>query len=218
MINIDLHTHSDHSPDGGITAEQYTEILESGTLHCIAVTDHDSIDFALSLREQHGDAIIVGSEIMSRDGEIIGLYLRENVNSGMSARETAESIKAQGGLVYIPHPFETVRKGIHPAALEAIADLVDIIEVCNGRAVFQDRGSQALVWSRLNNVVGAASSDAHGAKGIGSTYTSISELPTKKTLIELLEKSTRYTKRASTRSLLYPKYHRLRKKFGKKLS
>lgn len=218
MVNIDLHTHSEHSPDGGISAAQYAQLLESGTLQCIAVTDHNSVDFALSLHEQYGDAIIVGSEIMSRDGEIIGLYLRENVSANMSAHETAQAIKAQGGLVYIPHPFETVRHGMHPAALEAITDLVDIIEVCNGRAVFQNRGSQALVWSRLNNVAGAASSDAHGIKGIGDTYTTVSELPTKETLVGLLEKSTRATKRASTRSILYPKYHRLRKKFGKKLS
>lgn len=215
MINIDLHTHSEHSPDGGISAKQYANLLESGALHCIAITDHNSIDFARVMHEQHGDAIIVGSEIMSNDGEIIGLYLTDNVQPNMSARETAEAIKSQGGLVYIPHPFETVRSGIHPAALEAICDLVDIIEICNGRAFFQNRGSQALVWSRLNNVVTATSSDAHGIKGLGSTFTTIAELPTKSTLVALLQTATHQTKRPSAQSLLYPKYHRLRKKFGR---
>lgn len=215
MINIDLHTHSAHSPDGGITAKQYGSILSSGSLHCIAITDHNSIAAAVNIREQFGDAIIVGSEVMSKDGEIIGLYLSSDVTPGLTARETAEAIKAQGGLVYIPHPFETVRSGIQQPALDTITELVDIIEVCNGRALFQNRGSQAFVWSRFNNVPGAASSDAHGSKGLGGTYTTITELPTRETLVTLLQTATLETKRATIQSLLYPKYHRIRKKFGK---
>lgn len=216
MYKIDLHTHSDASPDGGITAEQYAHALSTGQLDIIAITDHNHIDYALQVQKQLGDKIIVGEEIMTAQGEIIGLYLTEVIEPGLSPQETCRRIKAQGGLVYIPHPFETIRHGIHPATLEEIHKLVDIIEVCNGRALLQNRGSQAVVWSKLNHVPGAASSDAHGVKGLGKTYSRCKELPTKLTLVKQLKTGTLMTDRPRVRALLYPKYHRLRKKIRSK--
>lgn len=212
MYKVDLHTHSTASPDGGIRASQYDQALRSGLLDYIAVTDHNTIALATELHQRLGDRIIVGEEIMSAEGEIVGLYLRERVLPGQSARATAEAIKAQGGLVYLPHPFETLRKGLDPSAIEALGDLVDIIEVCNGRAFLQNRGQQAFVWARLNAVAGASSSDAHGIAGLGGTYTSIGDAPSPDTLAELIKRGTGHTKRPSLRALLYPKYHRLRKR------
>ena len=215
MFKVDLHTHSVHSPDGGVAKHQYEQILEKGTLDAIAVTDHNSAEFALELHRELGDKIIVGEEIMSSHGEIIGLYLTKTIPAGLSPLDTIRQIKDQGGLVYIPHPFETIRKGMGAHALEEIAEYIDIIEVCNGRALLQNRGSQAVVWAKLNNVVGAASSDAHGVKGLGKTYSSLSELPTKENLVALLERAVLRTGTPSPRALLYPKYHRLRKKLRK---
>jgi predicted metal-dependent phosphoesterase TrpH len=212
MYKIDLHTHSQASPDGGITANQYAHALSTGLLDVIAITDHNTIDYALQVQAQLGDKIIVGEEIMTTQGEIIGLYLKELVPAGLSVQETCRRIKAQGGIVYIPHPFETVRSGIHPQALEEITKLVDIIEVCNGRAFLQNRGKQAVVWAKFNHVPGAASSDAHGVAGLGKTYTRCQELPTKSTLVAQISTGTPMTDRPSLRALLYPKYHRTRKK------
>lgn len=215
MFKVDLHTHSTQSPDGGISRQQYQQILERGTLDVVAVTDHNSAEFALELQRELGDQIIVGEEIMSSQGEIIGLYLSKTIPGGLSPLDTIRRIKDQGGLVYIPHPFETIRKGMGAQALEEIVEYIDIMEVCNGRALVQNRGSQAVVWSRLNHVVGAASSDAHGVKGIGKTFSSLSELPSKENLVTLLEHGVLRTGVPSPRALLYPKYHRLRKKLRK---
>lgn len=212
MVKVDFHTHSIASPDGGVTAEQYKKTIESGMLDVIAITDHNTIDFAELLHEQLGDKIIIGEEIMSSAGEIIGLYLTKRVRPGLTPLETVEAIKDQGGIVYIPHPFETFRKGLHPSILDELTDHIDIVEVCNGRALLQNRGPQAVVWTRLNNKVGAAASDAHGFYGLGSTYTELSELPTKDNLLQLLTHATRRTSPPSLRSLLYPKYHRLTRK------
>ena len=212
MLRLDLHTHSVASPDGGITAAGYHRALQSGLLQCIAITDHDRIDFALEMRQKLGQAIIVGEEIMTAAGEIVGLFLEQRVSPGLRPLDTVQEIKAQGGLVYIPHPFETVRKGLHPAMLEEITDYVDIVEVCNGRAFFQNRSEQAVVWARLNGKIGVASSDAHGSRGLGKTYTSISAQPTRDNLLELLGNGVPITDRPGLRALLYPKYHRLRKK------
>lgn len=216
MYKVDLHTHSVGSPDGGVTAEEYERVLASGHLNVIAITDHSNIDFATRLHEKLGDKIIVGEEIMTNQGEIIGLYLKEAVPAGLEVDEAIKRIKQQDGLVYVPHPFETVRKGLHPATLESIAEQIDIIEVCNGRAFFQDRSQQAVVWARLNKVISAASSDAHGDKGLGKTYCLVSELPSRHTLLETLAKGTLHTEKPSLRALLYPKYHRLRKRVSRK--
>lgn len=216
MPKVDLHTHSTASPDGGISAQQYRQMLHNGVLDYIAITDHNRIDLALELHQELGDVIIVGEEIMTTEGEIVGLYLTKHIHPGLSPEETVAQIKSQGGLVYIPHPFETVRKGLPATALEQIQDNVDIIEVCNGRALFQNRGSQAVVWGRLHHVAGAASSDAHGSVGVGRTYSELTAAPSAEYLVEQLQSATLHTQMARLRSLLYPKYHRLRRKLGGK--
>lgn len=212
MYKVDLHTHSAASPDGGITFEQYERVLSTNLLDMIAITDHNRIDFALQTRERLGDRIVVGEEIMSTSGEIIGLYLTERVSPGLSPLETIKQIKDQGGLVYVPHPFETMRKGMHPGVLEELIDYLDIIEICNGRAFLQNRSAQAVIWAKLNHVTGAASSDAHGIRGLGKTYTQVKELPTQIDLLKHLASGIPVTDRPGLRSLLYPKYHRLRQR------
>lgn len=215
MYKVDLHTHSTASHDGGITADQYAKALSTGVLDVIAVTDHNQLDFAVGLRRQLGDRIIVGEEIMTTGGEIIGLYLTERISPGLSPLETIKQIKEQGGLVYVPHPFESVRKGLHPGTMEELVDYLDIIEVCNGRAFLQNRSAQTVIWAKLNHIIGAASSDAHGAHGLGKTYTRVKKLPAADDLVECVAAGTPVTERPGVRSLLYPKYHRLRKKLRK---
>lgn len=193
----------------------YKKALDMGLLDYVAITDHNRIDYAILAQAELGDQIIVGEEIMTEKGEIIGLYLEQPIEPGLTVAETVARIKEQSGLVYVPHPFETIRKGLHPADLETIHELVDIIEVCNGRAFVQNRSAQVVLWAKLNHVIGAASSDAHGFRGIGKTFTATSELPTKETLLSLLKAGTPMTDRPGVRALLYPKYHRLRKKFRK---
>lgn len=210
-MKIDLHTHSIASPDGSLNETHYRKMLES-ELDYIAVTDHNTIVFAQELRKKLGDKIIVGEEITTRDGEIIGLYLTQVVKPGMTAAETAAAIKVQGGLVYIPHPFETVRKGITQAVLDKIADQVDIVEVRNGRAVFQNKGKQADAWAADHRVPGAASSDAHGWHGWGRTYSVLQAAPTKQTLPVLLAKATHTVAKPGLRGVLYPKLNRIRRR------
>ncbi len=212
MYKIDLHTHSVASPDGGISAPQYEKMLHEGVLDCVAITDHNTIDFAMHMYMSLGDHVIVGEEIMTDAGEIIGLYLHRPIAPGLSPLETVQQIKEQGGLVYIPHPFETMRKGLHPRALDELAHQVDIIEIYNGRAFGQNRSAQAAVWAKLNHITGVASSDAHGQWGLGKTYTRVSTVPTRKTLLKLLGEGTPIIAKPTVRGLLYPKYHRIRKK------
>jgi predicted metal-dependent phosphoesterase TrpH len=113
--------------------------------------------------------------------------------------------------VYVPHPFETVRSGMSAASLEKIAHLVDIVEIRNGRAVFQNRSGLAEKWARAHDVPGAASSDTHGWHGWGKTYTTIDHAPTKKTLVKSLRSAHYTVGSGGLRAILYPKFNRMRK-------
>lgn len=208
---IDLHTHSVTSPDGSISLTQYRRMLEAGGLDCIAITDHNRIDFALAAHKELGDRIIIGEEITTLSGEIIGLFLKEAVPGGLDLHEAVTRIKDQDGLVYVPHPFETVRSGVTVGALESIAELVDIVEIRNGRAIFLDRYALAEQWSQTNDIPGAASSDSHGWHGWGKTYSIVDQVPTKETLVQLLGTARYATAKSGLRGMLYPKFNRLRK-------
>lgn len=215
MFKIDLHTHSSASPDGGIQPHEYEQLLKSKRLDFVAITDHNTIDLAKKMRELYGNKIIIGEEVDSVEGEIIGLFLKTLVAPGKSALETAADIKSQGGLVYVPHPFESFRRGLAEAALDNIKDLVDIVEVHNGRALFDNQGPKAATWARLHNKVAAASSDAHGHKGLFTTFTTVDKEPSVKNLVELLRFGHMTINRPPLASLLYPKYHRIRKKWSR---
>ncbi len=213
MYKIDLHTHSYGSPDGGLRLRHYQRALDEHALDFIAITDHNRIDVALRIRNELGKQIIVGEEIMTTEGEIIGLYLKEAIPAGLTPKETIKQIRAQGGIVYVPHPFETVRSGLSEKALAKIAQDVDILEVHNGRAVFQNHSNQASTWVKKHEAVGAASSDAHGFRGWGKTYACIAEEPTRETLVELLAEASYAVHAPGVIGLLYPKINRARSRF-----
>lgn len=211
VMKVDFHTHSVASPDGSLTLDDYRQELESAGLDCIAITDHNTIELALAAYKQLGDRIIVGEEVTTLEGEIIGLYLTKAIPAMLSASETVRLIHEQGGLVYVPHPFETVRKGISQQTLDAIADGVDIIELHNGRAVFQNLSRLTGEWAKRSGMPGAAGSDAHGRIGWGRTYTVLADMPVRGTILPLLQSATYVHNRPAVRAVLYPKFNRLRK-------
>ncbi len=208
-MNIDLHTHSQASPDGSLRLEDYRHMLQSGTLDYIAITDHDRIDFAVAAQAALGNQIIIGEEITTQEGEIIGLYLKTPIPPGLSAAETVRRIQIQRGIVYIPHPFETVRKGISLASLNNIATAVNIVETYNGRSL-QNRGKLAEQWAQTHHLPGASSSDSHGWHGWGRTYSTVAHKPTYKTLTGLLQDAQHSKRSTGVRGRIYPKFNRLR--------
>lgn len=210
-LKIDLHTHSYGSPDGGLKLRDYKYFLDNKLLNYIAVTDHNSIKVAVQIQKELGQSIIVGEEIMTKQGEIIGLYLTKEVPTGLTAQAAIKNIKRQGGLVYLPHPFETLRSGISEKTLGEIIVDVDIIEVCNGRAYLQNRGTLANSWAEQAKLGRAASSDAHGRFGWGYTYSLIDSQPTKTNLQTQL-RNAEYSRRRIGLGVIYPKLNRLKNK------
>ncbi|HEX8932507.1 MAG TPA: PHP domain-containing protein [Patescibacteria group bacterium] len=215
MIKIDLHTHSIISPDGAgsITATDFENLLKQGVLDCIAITDHNETSLALELHKKLGDRIIVGEEIMTREGEIIGVFLNKTIPPGLSVVATIKEIKKQGGLVYVPHPFETLRKGLQEDILEKIVDSIDILEVFNGRGLLRGKTKEATTFATVHNLVGASSSDAHGYGGIGKTFSLIKEIPSRKTLKSLLQQGELQKVYAPLWSYIYPTFNLIKNKF-----
>ncbi|RLC74880.1 MAG: hypothetical protein DRI61_15875, partial [Chloroflexi bacterium] len=110
MIKADLHVHTIYSKDAFLTLRNLISVAIYKKIKCIAITDHNEIRGALKLRKIAPFKIIVGQEIMTSEGEIIGLFLSNRIESGLSPEKTIEEIRKQGGLVYLPHPFSGTKK------------------------------------------------------------------------------------------------------------
>lgn len=213
QYKIDLHTHSIISQDGGITPNQYAHMLEKEVLDCIAITDHNETKFAHALAKKFGKKIIVGEEITTTDGEMIGLFLQETISKGLTAKVTAQKIHEQGGLVYIPHPFEIFRRGLKKKVLEEIISDIDIIEVFNARAKWRGKSDQALSFAQKYALACAASSDSHCLQGMGSSFSIVSEIPTNNSLVNLLTKGQLRKEFAPAFTYLYPTINKIKHKF-----
>jgi predicted metal-dependent phosphoesterase TrpH len=209
---IDLHTHSIISYDGAITEKQYQKLLESKSLDYIAVTDHNETRFARILQKKLGDKIIVGEEISTKEGDLIGLFLQQTIAPGQSVRDTVAAIHSQGGFVYIPHPFETMRKGLQQSVLEKISKDIDIVEVFNGRARFRGKAREALAFAETKKLAQASSSDAHCSSGVGSSYSIIAGIPTRDTLKKLLTTAMLCRQYAPLLTLLSPAINKIKNK------
>ncbi len=209
---VDLHTHSIISHDGGITALEYEKVLTTEALDCIAITDHNETSFARIMQKKFGEKIIIGEEITTMDGEIIGLFLKETIPPGLSAEQTVALIHQQEALVYIPHPFETFRKGVQKSVLEKIRDRIDIFEVFNGRGIIRGKPKEAYSFAQLYQLASAASSDAHCKRGLGHTYSTVTDFPNKKSLQRLLSSPMLTLEYAPFYTLLCPTFNRIKNK------
>ena len=171
-LKVYLHIHSHFSSDGGMSPEDIIRTAEMAGLDVIAVTDHNTIKGGIETRKLakgRDIIVIVGEEIKTEDGEIIGLELEKDIEKGLSLKETCKLIKKQKGLVMIPHPFENLRKGVGNK-MEDIIDYIDVVEVFNARCYFERSNRKAEEFAIKHNLPKCAGSDAHFIMEIGSAY------------------------------------------------
>ena len=133
-IKVCLHNHTFRSKYSINTEEDFAQAFDEGRIDKVAITDHNYLQEAKNLQRKFGDKrIILGEEITTKEGEVIGLFLKRFVPSGTSLQRTCEHIKAQGGVVCVPHPFSGKRNdGIGEEGLEKIKSYIDVIEIYNG--------------------------------------------------------------------------------------
>jgi hypothetical protein len=137
----------------------------------VAITDHDVTECAFRLHEISPSKIIVGEEIHTTAGEIIGLFLKKHINPGASPLETIHQIKDQGGLVYLPHPFDNMRGSVLKAeAREEVWEQVDIVEIYNSRNAFFWSNRKAMRFATEKGLLLGAGSDAHSRYELGKAH------------------------------------------------
>ena len=176
-IKVDMHTHSEYSPDSRTPLASQAAAIRAAGLNVVCATDHNTIEGALRLRElADGFRVIVGEEVSSRDGEIIGLFLDKPVPRGLSAEETIARIHDQGGLVSVPHPFSRNRRfHLRRSVLESVWKDIDAIEVFNAREAFTQDNVRAAAFAKEKGLPGAVGSDAHRASEIGRAWVEVEE-------------------------------------------
>ncbi|MGP6148700.1 PHP domain-containing protein [Priestia flexa] len=218
MQRFAFHTHTNYSWDCDIKLIKLYKELKKKQIDGIAITDHNEIEGAKKFAEKYGNEInvIIGEEIMTTQGEIIGLYINEKIPKGLSPKETIKRIKDQGGIVYIPHPFDTKRfkSCLETDFIHSNLDDIDIIEVFNGRCVnIQDCEKAKLLNASINKVE-VCGSDAHTCRELNFNLIQFhtKEKVTKDNLLELLRnRSSFYNLKTNKLVHQYTKYVKLKK-------
>ncbi len=165
--------HTDHSPDCATPVEVLLETARDRGLGAIAITDHNEVSGALEARriaEGMDDIkVIVAEEVKTAEqGEVIGLFLEEKIPKGMTMAETIAAIRAQGGLVYVPHPFDRFHSVPDYEHLLDMVEEIDVLEVFNPRVALTAFNEEAERFARKYRIVPGAGSDSHVAQGLGS--------------------------------------------------
>ena len=171
---MDCHLHTVASGDAVTTLDQLAERVARERIDVLAITDHNETSAALTAAAGGGVGgarVIVGEEIRTQAGEVIGLFLAERIPYVLPLAEAIGRIREQGGLVYLPHPYDAARGSLGPAADALCGDgLADVVEVFNAKIADQELNARAAALARRWGLPGGAGSDAHDPAGVGAAY------------------------------------------------
>ena len=171
-VRVDFHSHTMWSGDSTTTPDEIIESVAAAGIDVLCITDHNSIKGAIELKESLPCRVVVGEEMRTHAGEIIGLFLKERIPQGIRPEDAAKNIREQGGLVYIPHPFDPLRNNLRQEVLDELVsnDLVDGIEILNGKTSLRSLNDKASAYAAKHDLAMGAGSDAHVAEAIGAAY------------------------------------------------
>jgi len=198
LLKADLHVHSEYSVDTSMSVKKILDRCLKVGINCVAIADHDEVQGGLEMQKIAPFPVIVAEEIMTTNGEIMGMFLSERIPGGISAEEAIRRIKEQGGLVCIPHPYDRARY----AALEKgfpreLLTQVDIIEIFNARATPLADWDKAKQTAEEFGLLRSAGSDAHTPGEIGNAYVEMPEWTTKEEFRAALAQGEVYGHRSS---------------------
>jgi glycosyltransferase involved in cell wall biosynthesis/histidinol phosphatase-like PHP family hydrolase len=202
FIFCDLHMHTDHSPDCATPVDVLLDTAKRRGLGAIAVTDHNEISGAHEARERaDGIKVIVSEEVKTaHEGEVIGLFIEEKIPRGMSMKETIDAIHSQGGLAYVPHPFDRLHTVPGYEHLLKIVEEIDAIEVFNARVAVPAFNEEAARFAAKYRIVAGAGSDSHVPQGLGSVKIRMRDFDGPEEFLESLRDADILSKR---KSLIY---------------
>jgi len=198
VLKADLHVHTDCSGDCLMSVEKIIGRCLKKGINCIAVTDHNTVEGAFLLQKKAPFRVIIGEEVKTSEGEIIGYFLKDEIKAGLTPEETVTEIKRQGGLVCVPHPFDRLRTSkLSNDALYRIMDRVDLLEVFNSRNVFGEDNDLALRLAAERGIPVTVGSDAHWPGEIGSSYLEMAEFDSVEDFCRVIAKARRITVKSS---------------------
>lgn len=168
-ITVELHVHTCFSPDSLMSLQQLADTCKSKSIDCIAITDHNTIRGAVAFKNNFPDIrVIIGEEISTAEGEIIGYFIQQAIKPGLSVAATIAAIKEQGGLVCVPHPFDRRRSGVLKlTALLHNLENIDMIERFNGRNLNDTANRTAFSFAKAHHKATSVGADAHTYQELG---------------------------------------------------
>ncbi len=171
-VRVDMHSHTMWSGDSTTTLAEIADSVVASGIDVLCVTDHNSIGGAARLADDLPCRVVVGEELKTHAGEIIGLFLSERIPTGIAPETAAQAIREQGGIVYIPHPFDPMRRNLAEPAMRSLVDagLVDAIEVLNAKTSLPSLNAKAAAFAKEHDLAGGAGSDAHVPFALGAAY------------------------------------------------
>jgi len=214
LLKADFHIHTLYSMDSDTKLEDIIERCTESGINCIAIADHGTVEGALKLQEIAPFKVIVAEEVLTPKGEIMGMFLKETVPSGISIEEAISRIRDQGGLVNLPHPFDPLRGlALNGDEMDKLARQIDIVEVFNARCPLSGTSDKALAYAAKHKLPGTAGSDAHSPGEIGRTYVEMPEFDDKKEFIKALRKGKISQHKASILVHLNSTWAKIKKSF-----
>ena len=198
LLKADFHIHTQYSRDCNMPLEKIINRCLKTKINCIAISDHGTVEGALKMQSLAPFKVIVAEEILTPHGEIMGMFLKEGIPSGISIEEAISRIKAQDALVCLPHPFDPFRGlRLDNHKIEELAEQIDIIEVFNARSPLSGPATKAQNFATKYDLPGIVGSDAHSPNEIGYTYVEMPEFDTKDDFLQALRQGKISTRKSS---------------------
>ncbi|RPJ60047.1 MAG: phosphotransferase [Dehalococcoidia bacterium] len=213
MIKADLHVHTWHSVDSNMSYDQLINSCQQNGVNCVAVADHGTTKGARDLSKIAPFKVIVCEEVLTPYGEIMGMFLQEDIPNKISVEETISLIRQQNGLICIPHPYDWIRPSAfrNRSKLESVAELADIIEVFNARSMFPGIENKSRDLATRHHKVMSCGSDAHSPQEIGYATVEMTDFNTKEDFLLALSNGKLNCRKSSPLIHLISTTARLRK-------
>ncbi len=215
MLLTEFHSHTIFSKDSLTTPHQFLSACRKKSIERVVITDHNTIQGALRCRHLDPERVIVGEEIMTQSGELLAIFVQEELPSGLPALEAIARLRQQNAFISVSHPFDQYRSGHWklPELLE-IAPLVDAIETFNARCIFPESNRQAQAFARQHNLPGTVGSDAHAPFELGRACLRMPRFEDRQELLEALRQAQPILKLSPAWVHLFSRYAVWRKKMG----